>query len=437
MPGLARILSRAQASQLSVQALTRFCSVYLFVLASWADPQRLPLIALQGALLALPYTLIEAAVGRPLAADVVPGRWDLEAWARRVAMALVLPVGLVAYLSASVALVGSSPVDRLLMIAPVLLQLPVEGLFWVTNRTRSRRRANLIPQLTAVGTLLTGAVFAASDVRLDIAAVPAQLAVLGWVLLSGRARGRPAGAETPGVRHSLRIGQVYSLTALIDLSYSVALPSVAGAVVGQGAVVVLRALELAFGPFHIALSATARDDLVAGRKSQWRTATRALTVAALLAVSAAVIASDRVRDLLAADGTQLTIAAVATYCGYKALVMVSTWLSVRHMIWVTPRQFLISAVGSRVVALGGLLIALGLVSQVSQLFLQLLVCEALVVAWFSYRIRRTVSSAARPASSGTAAPAAAPADTAPAAAPANASTAGTGTEPSGRCNTVV
>lgn len=383
-----RALTRFQSSQLSVQGLTRLCSVYLFALASWADPERLPLIALQGALLALPYTLVEAAVGRPLAAELVPARWDLESWARRVAVALAIPVGLVAYLSSAVALAQFSHTDRLLMIAPVLLQLPVEALFWATARSRSRRRANLIPQLTAVGTLLTGAAFVALDVRLDIAAVPAQLAVLGWVLSRGRRRGRERpGPASPGVRHGLRIGQVYLLTALIDLSYSVALPSVAGAVAGPGAVVVLRGLDLAFGPFHVALAASARDDIVAGRASRWRTGTRALTVVLLLVVSTVVVASGTVRDLLAAGHLELGAATVVAYCGYKALLMVATWLSIRHMARVTPRRFLVSGVGSRVVVLAGLAVSAGLGSQVPQFFLQLLVCEAVVVAWFWYRIR--------------------------------------------------
>jgi hypothetical protein len=378
----ARLLQR---SQLSVQALTRFCSVYVFLLASWTDTAHLPLVALQGALLAIPYTLLEALIGRPLSADLVPERWHVEAWARTASVATVLPVGAIAYLSATVALPQTGPFDRLLMLAPVVVQLPLEAAFWATARTRSRQRANLIPQLTAVGTVLGGAAFAALDVRLDIAALPAQLAVLCWVLW----RRTPAGPGQvrPGMWPSVKVGSVYCFAAAVDLSYAVALPSVAGAIAGQGAVVVLRAMDLAFGPFHIALSASVREDIVAGRQSRWRTGTRAMTVASLLVVSAVVIGSARLRGLLADDLATLGVAAVATYCAYKGLLMMSMWLSIRHMVWAAPRRYLVSAVGSRLIAFAGLAVSVWWARRVPELFVQLLLGEAAVVCWFLYRMR--------------------------------------------------
>ena len=191
---------------------------------------------------------------------------------------------------------------------------------------------------------------------------------------------------------SLRVGSAYCLAAAIDLCYAVALPSVAGAVVGQSAIVVVRAMELAFGPFHVALSAATREDIVAGRRSRRWNATRALTVAALLVVSALVLASPWLRHLLAADLGRLAAGVVALYCGYKALLMASTWLAVRHMIWATPRRFLASAVGSRVVAFGGLAVSVLWARRVSELFLQLLLGEALVVCWYAVRIRNTPRS---------------------------------------------
>ncbi|WP_123809812.1 hypothetical protein [Micromonospora globispora] len=382
---------RLQRSQLSVQALARLCSVSVFLLASWADTERLALVALQGTLLALPYTLMESLVGRPLSAGLVPAGWSLDAWARRVAAAAMLPVGVIGFLSASVALPETGVADRLLMVAPVVLQLPLEALFWSTARTRSTQRANLIPQLVAVGTVLTGVAFAATDVRVDVAAVPAQTAVLAWLLLPGSVPAGPGGVR-PGVWASVRVGSVYCVAAAVDLAYSVALPSVAGAVAGQTAVVVLRALDLAFGPFHVALSASTREDIVAGRDTRWRTGTRGLTVVALLAVSAVVLGSERVRALLAADLATVGTAAVALYCGYKGFLAAATWLATRHMIWAPPRRFLVSAIGSRAIAFGGLAVSAVWAGQVGGLVLQLLLSEALVVCWFLGRIRLTRGS---------------------------------------------
>lgn len=379
------LLGQLQRSQLSVQALTRLGSVYLFLLASATDAEHLPYIALQGMLLAVPYTLLESLVGRPMAADLVPTHWDLESWARRAAATAMLPVGAVAYVSAYIALPQASHLDRLVVVAPVLLQLPIEALFWAAGRTRSRREANLIPQLTAVGVLVGGAILAAANVRLDAAAIPGQLAVLGWLLIR-----RPAARGVrPGIRETLRVGTVYLITAIADLSYAVALPSVAGAAAGQGAIVVVRAMDLAFGPFHVALSATTREDIVAGRRIRWLTGPRVLTAGALLTVTAVLLASDWVRELLAPDLARLGTAVVATYCGYKGLLMVSTWLATRHMIWAVPSQFLISGIGSRVVAFGGLGVVVGWVTKTPQLFAVLLVAEAFVVAWFLYRMYRT------------------------------------------------
>ncbi len=349
MRALIQGIVRLQQSQLSVQALTRLCNVYIFVLASSTDTEHLALVALQGALLAIPYTLLEALVGRALAADVVPASWNIERWASRAAGSLVLPVGVIGYLSASVALPDTSQAGRLLMMTPVLLQLPLEGLFWATARTRPRQRANLLPQLTAIGTILSGSAFATFNVRMDTAALPAQVVVLGWALLWRP----PAGPELspPSVWQSVRIGSVYFFAAVIDLIYSVALPSVAGALAGQTAVVVLRAMDLAFGPFHVALAATTREDIVGGKRSRLITGTRALTIASLLVMSVVVLGSVRFREFLAAELATLSTGVIALYCLYKAFLMVSTWLATRHMIRVSPRQYLISAIGSRVVAL--------------------------------------------------------------------------------------
>ncbi|WP_447137441.1 hypothetical protein [Micromonospora sp. LZ34] len=386
--------ARLQRSQVSVQALTRLSSISLFLLASWADGDRLALVALQGTLLAVPYTLMEALVGRPLSAGVVPLAWNVESWAKRVAALTMLPVGVVAFLSVSVALPDSSLTDRLFVIAPVLLQLPVEALFWACARTRGPARANRLPQLTAIGTLVAGAAFVALEVRVDIAALPAQMAVLAWVLL--RPRTGSGGRARPGVRASLSVGAVYCIAALVDLSYTVALPSVAGAVAGQTAVVVLRALDLAFGPFHVVLSASTREDIVAGRRARWVTATRGLTLVAWLIVTAVVVASEWVRGLLAADLAAVAAAVVAGYCAYKLLLTVSTWTSVRHMIRAHPRRYLVSAIGSRVIAFGGVAVALVWATEFSDLVIQLVVCEALVGLWFLARMRSTPTDGAGP-----------------------------------------
>ncbi|MEH0818626.1 MULTISPECIES: hypothetical protein [unclassified Micromonospora] len=383
---LAARTAALQRTQLSVQALTRLASVTVFLLASWWDTAHLPLVALQGALFALPYALMEALVGRPLAAGLVPDDWDLRRWARSVAMVTALPVGVVGYLSATVALPQTGVADRLLMVTPVLLQLPIEALFWATMRSGSPLRANLVPQLTAVGTVVGAVAFVAVGLRVDVAAVPAQVAVLAWALLSmPPTRGDQV---RPGIRPALSVGSVYCFAAVVDLSYSIALPSVAGAVAGQATVVVLRAMDLAFGPFHVLLSASTREDVVAGRRSRRWTAIRGLTVAALLAVSAVmVLGGTRVRELLATDLAAVGVTVVALYCAYKALLMVSTWLSTRHMIWAAPRRYLVSAVGSRVVAFAVLAVAVVQATRPGDLVLLLVVGEVLVVIWFLGRMR--------------------------------------------------
>jgi hypothetical protein len=385
------LVRRLQGSQLSVQALSRLANVGVFLLASWVDTRHVALVAFQGALFAIPYTLLEALVGRPLSADVVPSTWNVESWATRAAGAVVLPVGVVGFLATSIAMPGTGIQDRLLVVAPVLLQLPLEALFWAMAKARLRRRANLVPQLVATGMLLTAAGFAATGVRLDIAAVPAQLAVLTWAL----ATRLPVGPEQerPTVLRSVRVGAVYCVAAGIDLGYAVALPSFAGAVVGQTAIVVLRAMDLVFGPFHVALSATTREDIVAGRKSRWLTGVRMLTVASVLGISVVVIASPDVRRMLAVDLAATSLVAVTLYCAYKVSLMVSTWLATRHMIRATPWQFLISAIGSRVLAFGGLAVAVVWVASIKDLFLQLAVGEVLVALWFALRIRMTADVA--------------------------------------------
>lgn len=377
------MVGRLQRSQLSVQALSRLSSVYVYLLASRWDTEHLVLVAFQGVLFAVPYTLMESLVGRPLSAGLVPAAWNVESWAKRAAVATVLPVGAIGYLAAYVALPEASHLDRLLMLAPVLLQLPIEALFWATARTRPRRQANLIPQLTAAGTMIGATVFVFSDVRVDVAALPAQLLVLAGVLTLAGARGD--GALRPGVWHSVRLGSTYLLAAAVDLSYAVALPAVAGALVGNVAIVVLRALDLAFGPFHVALSATTREDIVAGRASRFATATRALTVAVLVAVSAAVTWSRPVRELFGIALVDVGTGVVAGYCLYKAILMVDTWLSTRHLIWAEPGPFLWSAIGSRVIAFGGVAVATLWVSRLSDLVVQLIVGEALIVSWFLFR----------------------------------------------------
>jgi hypothetical protein len=385
-----------QGSQLSVQALSRFASIAIFLLARWADGERLPLVALQGALLAIPFALMESLVGRPISAGLVPAAWDIESWARRAAAVVIAPVALIAAVSAATALPHVTWTDRLVMITPVLLQLPLEAMFWARAQTRSTSRANLIPQLVAVGTIVCGGAFALAGIRLDIAAAPGQIAVLAWVLLS-----RPPlapGTVRPGYLASVKVGTAYLVTGIVDLSYSVALPSVAGALAGPAAVVVLRAMELAFGPFHVLLSATTREDVVLGRRTRWINPTRVLTVAGWAAVSVVVLFVPWARLVVAAELEHLGLLALVAYCGYKGLMMFSTWLSIRQMIWAQPRRYLVSGIGSRVIALGGLAVSVAWVHATTQLFVQLLICEALVVAWFAYRIART------PVTAGTASP---------------------------------
>jgi hypothetical protein len=353
------MIRRLQESQLSVQGLARLSSVCVFLLASWVDTHHVARVAFQGALLAIPYTLIEALVGRPQSAGIVPPSWHIESWAARAAGAVTLPVAVVGFVAVSIALPSTGILDRLLVIAPVLLQLPLEALFWAMARTRSRWRANLVPQVVAVGTMLTAGAFALVGIRLDVAAVPVQLLVLGWAFATRRPV--EAGQIRPPFTRAVRIGAAYCTAAAIDLGYVVALPSFAGALAGPAAIVVLRAMDLAFGPFHVALSATTREDVVGGRASPFRTWPRA------------------------------SLTAVALYCAYKCALMVSTWLSVRHMIRAAPRRFLASAIGSRVVAFGSLAVAVLWVRSAEDLFVQLAACEAVVVLWYVWRIRGTDS----------------------------------------------
>jgi hypothetical protein len=383
------MIRRLQESQLSAQALTRLSSAGVFLLASRLDSRHLALVAIQGALLAIPYTLIESLVGRPQSAGVVPDGWDIESWARRAAGVVVAPVAVVCFTAVSIALPRTGIVDRLLVITPVLLQLPLEAMFWAMARTRPRGRANLVPQVVAAGTLLGALAFAAAGVRLDVAAVPAQLAVLAWMLAPSAPRGAGIGGVVPGAWPSVRIGGAYCTAAVVDLGYAVALPSMAGALAGPAAIVVLRAMELAFGPFHVALSATTREDVVAGRAGRFRTAPRALTVALLVAISLVVVGSPTVRGWLSADLAATGRGAVALYCAYKAGLMVSTWLSVRHVVRAAPRRYLLSAIGSRVIAFGGVAAAVLWVDTAEDLFLQLAVIEAGIVAWYALRVTTT------------------------------------------------
>jgi hypothetical protein len=161
---------------------------------------------------------------------------------------------------------------------------------------------------------------------------------------------------------------------------------------------VLRAMELAFGPFHVALSATQREDVVEGRRSKVLTGTRVFTVVVLVAVSIAVTGSPWIRHLLATDLAAVSRKAVAAYCGYKAAVMFSTWLSTRHMIWAPPRRYLASAVGSRVLAFAGLAVSALWLRHLTGLFTQLLVAEVAVVVWYLVRMLTTPAGPPPPAS---------------------------------------
>jgi hypothetical protein len=340
---------------------------------------------LQGVLFAIPYTLVEALVGRPLSAGLVPAGWDVRRWAGSAAVATIPPVAAVSYLSASLALPGVGAVDRAVMIAPVLVQLPLEAAFWAWARTGPRYLANLVPQLTSLGTLAGAALFGVLGVRLDLAALPAQLLVLAWVCL--RQRGTVPGRTRPGWWRSVRIGAAYCLAAGVDLGYVVALPAVAGQVAGAQAIVVLRAMELVFGPVNVALAASIREDIVAGRGSRVRTGARALTVALLVAVTAAILGSGRLRYLVAAELAAAGLAPVAVYCVYKAVTALSSWMSVRHMIWAPPGRYLVSAVGSRALAFAGVAGSLLWAGHLTGLFAQLLVAEVVVVVWYYVRMR--------------------------------------------------
>ncbi len=390
---MSALIRRLQESQLSVQALSRLASVGVFLVASWVDTHHVALVAFQGALLAIPYTLVEALIGRPQSAGIVPPGWDREAWATRTAAVVTLPVAVLGFAAVSVALPHTGVVDRLLVVLPVLLQLPVEALFWSMAANRTRRRANLVPQLVAAGTLVTAAAFAVAGVRLEVAAVPAQLAVLAWALGT---RPHPAGLSRPGLLAGLRLGVTYCVAAAVDLLYVVALPAVAGALAGPAAIVVLRAMDLAFGPFHVALAATAREDMVAGRGSRFRTGARLLTVVLLAGISVVLLASPQVRGLLADALAAAGLTAVALYCAYKAAVMVATWLSTRHMIRAAPRTYLVSAIGSRAVAFAGVAVGRLWVRTAGALFLQLAGCEFLVVGWFAVRLRTARTAPATP-----------------------------------------
>ncbi|WP_019869783.1 hypothetical protein [Salinispora oceanensis] len=386
------LLRRLQQSQLSVQVMTRLANVGVFLLASWLDSEHVAFVAFQGVLLAIPYTLIEALIGRPQSAGIVPAGWDREAWATRTAAVVTLPVAAIGFTAVSVTFPESSIFDRLLVVLPVLLQLPIEALFWSMSATRSRRRANLVPQLVAAGTLATAA-FATAGLRLEVAAVPAQLAVLAWAL----SRRQPhAERIRPGPLTGVRLGVTYCVAAAADLLYVIALPAVAGVLAGADAIVVLRAMDLAFGPFHVALAATTREDLVVGRGSRFRTGARLLTVVLLVGISATVVTSPDVRGLLADALAAASLGTVAFYCAYKAALMVSTWLSTRHMIYSTPATYLASAIGSRAITFTALVVALLWLHTTGDLFLLLAVGELLVVAWFVLRLRLTGDPAARP-----------------------------------------
>jgi hypothetical protein len=376
-------LSRTfQASQLSVQALTRFCSVYVFLLASWFDTEHLALVAFQGTLLAVPYVLMESLIGKPISAGIVPTNWNTTAWARTATAAVMPVVALLAYVASVLALPDVTPGVRALAILPVVLQMPIEALFWTTARAHSSQRANLLPQMTAAGTVVGATLLAATDTTILFAAIPAQVAVLAWFVV------RPSTGDIgvrPSIRESLRPGSTYCFVAGVDLTYVVTLMSVAGALLGPSALVVLRALDLAFGPFHVALSATTREDIVAGRPAPLRSATRVLTAAVLGVVSLVLIGSARVRDFIADDLAAIAPAVIGMYCLYKALMMLSTWFSVTHMIGARPARFLKSALIARVVSFGAVGLSVLWVTDFTRLVVQLVACEIFMVAWFAYR----------------------------------------------------
>jgi hypothetical protein len=119
-------------------------------------------------------------------------------------------------------------------------------------------------------------------------------------------------------------------------------------------------------------------------------------VVLVVLISAVVIASPWARGLLSPELAAASRAAVACYCAYKCALMLSTWLSVRHMIRAAPGRFLVSAIGSRVLAFAGLAAAVLWVRSARDLFLLLAAVEVAVVLWYALRLRGTPAAAPAP-----------------------------------------
>ncbi|MET0414525.1 MAG: hypothetical protein ABW022_00700 [Actinoplanes sp.] len=380
---------RLQATQISVQAVTRLSSVYLFLAASWSGHSNLALVAIQGTLLAIPYALQESLVGRPLARGVVPGQWNRTAWMARTTLTATLLITPVVLVVPAVTVPRAGWQLWLLAAVPVLLQMPVEGLYWLLGKQHRSGCGNLVHQCAAAGTIACATVLALSGHSVLLAAVPAQLLVIGWALghlRSGdRAGGNRAGGVRPGYLAALRPGSSYSLAAVVSLAFGVALPTLAGVYVGEAAVVVIRALDLAFGPFHLLLNASVREDLMRGRRTPLTDPAKLLAAGALAATGVALIAAAPLRQLISADLAAAGGLTVAVYTGYKLFFMINTWQASRHMLRTTPRRFMTTGIVASCLALvtvaaGGLL-AGGLRSYL------LVLCgsELLLIAWYAAR----------------------------------------------------
>src|SRR5262249_51444744 len=113
----------------------------------------------------------------------------------------------------------------------------------------------------------------------------------------------------------------------------------------------------------------------------------ALTVVLLVAVTAVILGSGRLRSLVAAELAAAGLAPLSVYCGYKAVTALSSWMSVRHMIWAPPGRYLVSAIGSRALAVAGVAGSLLWAGHLTGLCAQMLGAEVVVVVWYYARMR--------------------------------------------------
>ncbi|WP_229074099.1 hypothetical protein [Actinoplanes sp. DH11] len=373
-----------QRSQISVQALTRLSSVAVFLIASWSGHSDLVLVALQGTLLAIPYVLQEALLGRPIARGVVPPDWDPRAWATRTALATTLIIAPVVVFVPLIAVPGGGGWAWAATAVPVLLQVWIENRYWLLNRIRSVAAGNLVPQLTAMGTVISAVLLAATGRSVLVAAVPAQLLVLAWAARQCR-RGAVSSGIRPALWSSLRPGMSYGFASAVGLMFSVALPTLAGICVGGTAIVVIRALELVFGPFHLLLNASVREDLLRGRISPLFSLPKLLTIGSLLVTAVALAGSSAIRRLVSEDLAATAALTVLVYCAYKLFVLVNTWQGTRHMLNASPARFMVTNLTASAIAL--FTIAIGAVwIRDLQLYL-LLLCgsEMLLITWYALR----------------------------------------------------